>query len=174
MINRESAAPPSTAYPLVRRKVSGLLILFGFIFVGAVPMVVTKEALAVRALGALSLICAGLLGGVTLSRVLRQQPELVLDADGLEHYRLGRIRWDEISSVRTAAFARTEVIKVSGHDGAPFPPRAPRAVRLAVTTDRRTGLKSGVISVMGLPVGAAELVEEMRRYCPGLTVLPPN
>ncbi|MFF0387329.1 STM3941 family protein [Kitasatospora sp. NPDC004615] len=148
-------------------------MLFAAIFaVAALVVVAARPNPVLVMLGVITLLLSGLLVVVGLNAMIRRTPLLVLDADGLEPPQLGRIHWDEIAAVRAAMLGTNEVILLIGHPGAPFPPRPSMLGGLGLRANRRMGLRVTFFVVTSLPMDAKALIEDMRRYHRGLTVLP--
>ncbi|MFD8481158.1 hypothetical protein [Kitasatospora sp. NPDC059673] len=172
MIDKELVVPPPTVHLARRGKVWRSLAGSAAVFVVAALVVAARLTPVLMLFGVIALPVSGLFVVIGLNVLIRRTPQLVLDSDGLHVPQLGRIHWDEIAGVRPSTAGPHEVILLTGHPGAPFPPRPPLLGRLAARTNRRTGAREAIFTVAALPMDAKALIADMRRYHPGLTILP--
>ncbi|MFF0387330.1 STM3941 family protein [Kitasatospora sp. NPDC004615] len=172
MIDKELAVPPPTVFLPRRGMVWRQPAAAAAVFVVSALVVAAQLTPILVLLGVIALPVSGLIVVIGLNTLIRRTPQLVMDAEGLTVPQLGRIHWDEIAGVRPSTAGTHEVILLTGHPGAPFPPRPPMLGRLAVRTNRRTGTREAIFTVAALPMDAKALIADMRRYHRGLTVLP--
>ncbi|MFD7901737.1 STM3941 family protein [Kitasatospora sp. NPDC059747] len=169
MINEN---PPPTVYALSRRNALLLLLAsLGFTVGGALLL---WHHATVKGLvgGALAVPFFGFCSFALARRLVRNRPELVLDADGLEHVQLGRIAWSEIAAVgirsMTVRGSTQRMIAVVLHDPAAYLSRAPRLVRASAGLNRSLGYGPANIAANTIPVPLEEVLAAMHRHHPRL------
>ncbi|MCF3171762.1 hypothetical protein IPZ61_00155 [Streptomyces sioyaensis] len=174
----EENAPPTTYFPSMRRT---LLVALGSIalVVGSALLLVEHASLGHSAFkgvvaGVFGVLFFGFCACVSVGRLLRRRPELVLSSGGLTHGVLGSIAWIEIAEVGIREIKvrshSERVIELVLHDPAAYLARAPRTARIAGAVALRMGYSPANISVGTLPVGLDEVLAAMRRHHPELTI----
>ncbi|MEE1784217.1 hypothetical protein PUR71_15115 [Streptomyces sp. SP17BM10] len=163
---------PPTVYALSRRNVLLLLLASIGFTVGGAVLLWHHATLKGLVGGALAVPFFGFCSFVLLRRLVRNRPELVLDADGLEHVQLGRIGWAEIAGVRLRTMSvrgsSQQMIEVVLHDPDAYLARAPRLVRASAGPNRSLGYGPANIAANALPVPLEEVLAAMHRHHPRL------
>jgi len=173
-VTTEPAPTPETTFPSSIGRTS-LAALGSIVFVAlGVWLLIEHATLKATLGGAAAVLFFGLCACLTIGRLLRRRPELVLTAEGLTHVMLGSIGWSQIAAVGIREIkVRTgsqRVIELVLHDPAAYLARAPRMARIAGRANLRLGYSPATISAITLPVGLDEVVAAMRRHHPGLTI----
>ncbi|MFD4433042.1 STM3941 family protein [Nocardia sp. NPDC058497] len=115
-------------------------------------------------------------GGIFFGdRLIRRRPELVLTDDGLEHRQWGRLRWDEVTSVRTIAISTSAIskmryIQIGLRDPEAFYARSSGWIRLLAKSNQKLGY--GTVNLPSTTLGApiAQVLTAMRFHRPDLII----
>ncbi|MQS12956.1 hypothetical protein F7Q99_11795 [Streptomyces kaniharaensis] len=122
--------------------------------------------------GALAAPFFGACAVLLVRRLIRNRPDLILDAHGLEHVQLGRIAWTEIAAVRIREMriksGVQRFIEVVLHDPAAYLVRAPRVVRATAAANRSLGFGPASIPATTVTARLEDVVAAMHRYHPRL------
>lgn len=166
---------PPTVYPLAKGRVWAMLAgSLVFVALGIVFLVV-HSTVAMMVAGGLCVPFFGLCAVFIIQRLLHQgRAELVLDDAGVDHARLGRFGWDEIAAVRIREqrVGKTSqlFLELVLHDPDAYLARAPKLVRSTASMNARLGFGPASVSTNTLPVPPEEVLDAMRRHCPGLAI----
>ncbi|MEV7020874.1 STM3941 family protein [Kitasatospora sp. NPDC093558] len=171
MINETTSLSP-TVYAQARRKT--VLLLLGAVAFTVVGALLLWQHDTLKGLigGALAVPFFGAAAVLLAVRLVRNRPELVLDAHGLEHVQLGRIAWTEVTAVRvrtmTVRGSTQRMIEVVLADPAAYLARAPRLVRAGAGLNRSLGCGPANIAANTLPVPLEEVLAAVHRHHPRL------
>lgn len=151
--------------------------MFGgsLVFVAAgILFLVDHSTLKMTLAGALGVPFFGLCSVIIGRRLLREQPELVLDDAGVEHATLGRFGWHEIAAVRIreqrVRNTSQRFIELVLYDPDAYLARAPQLVRRSASLNARLGFGPANMPANTLPVSLEAVLDAMRRHHPGLAV----
>ncbi|MFF4341463.1 STM3941 family protein [Kitasatospora sp. NPDC001540] len=166
-----------TVYHSSRRK-AWLLLAMAVAFVAAgVAFLVAHSTVEMTVAGAVAVPFFGTGVVLLMCRLGSGRPELVIDAGGLEHFRLGRFEWAEIAAVRLRVqqVRRTtsqRFLELVLHDPDTYLARAPRLVRATAGMSLRLGFGPANIPVNTLPVTPEAVLAAMKQHHPELVVAP--
>ncbi|MFI2765265.1 STM3941 family protein [Streptomyces echinatus] len=169
----ENGVPLSpTVYPLAKGRVWAMLA-GSLVFVAlGIGFLVAHSTVKMTVAGALAVPFFGFCSVSIAQRLLRARPELVLDDAGVDHARLGRFDWDEITAVRIRVQrvrnTSQRLIELVPHDPEAYLARAPKLVRSTASTNARLGFGPAVMATNTLPVPPEAVLDAMRRHRPGL------
>ncbi|MFF0777653.1 MULTISPECIES: STM3941 family protein [unclassified Streptomyces] len=171
---RKGVPLPPTVYPLAKGRVWAMLAgSLLFVTLGTV-LLVAHSTVRMTVAGALAVVFFGFCSVLIGRRLLRGRPELVLDDAGLEHVTLGRFGWDEIAAVRIreqrVRHTTQRFIELVLRAPDAYLARAPRLVRRTASMNARLGFGPANMATNTLPVPPEEVLDAMRRHCPGLVV----
>nr|WP_243876636.1 STM3941 family protein [Streptomyces sp. 846.5] len=174
MIENRVSLPP-TVYSLAKGRTWAMLAgSLVFVALGVV-FLVTHSTVKMTLAGAVAVPFFGLCSVIIARRLLRDQPELVLDDAGVEHATLGRFAWDEIAAVRIreqrVRNTSQRFIELVLHDPDAYLARAPMLVRRTASMNARLGFGPANMPTTTLRVPPEAVLEAIERHCPGLAVL---
>ncbi|WP_155371046.1 STM3941 family protein [Catellatospora vulcania] len=173
-----------TVIPFAKtRWLSILLGSLAFVAVGAV-MVYEHGTVEQVIGGALSVLFFGFCAAVTVQRLLRGEPELIISHDGLQVAGAPPVRWADVRSVgiRTVEShgTRKELIEVVLHDPDDYVAGTSGSVAVATRMNRSTALAARANMALGFsplniaPLGRkhplAEILTAMRAHHPALEI----
>ncbi|MFJ3233874.1 STM3941 family protein [Streptomyces sp. NPDC086787] len=137
-------------------------------------MLLAGDSVKATLVGAAAVLFFGLCGSISLGRLMRRGPELVLTDDGLTHVMLGPIAWTDLAGVGIREIhvrsTSQQVIELVFHDPAAYLAQAPRMARVAGRANLRLGCSPANIAATTLPVSLGEVLAAMRHHHPELTV----
>ncbi|MFE9912490.1 STM3941 family protein [Streptomyces clavifer] len=165
---------PPTVYPLAKGRVWAMLAgSLVFVALGIV-FLVAHSTVKMTVVRVLAVPFFGFCSVITVQRLLRDRPELVLDDAGVVHVRLGRFAWEEIAAVRIreqrVRNTSQRFVELVLHDPDAYLARAPKLVRRTATVNARLGFGPANMATNTLPVTPEAVLDAMRRHHPGLAV----
>jgi hypothetical protein len=145
------------------------------IFILVVPLVgvlltINDVSFALGVLGAVVVACSGFCMYVGVPRLIGRRPELIITADGIEHFDQGRILWTDIDSVRLNRMHGQRILEFVLHQPDTYLAQLPWFVRTTSRFMRASGYSPATISALSLPVPLETVLEAMRRHHPSLIV----
>ena len=158
--------------PASRAKLVGLALGSAcFVLAGAWMLTLAPdEGALVAAIGAASVIFFGLCGGYAIRRIVRPEPAVVINADGIfdnaSALGVGLIRWGEIAELREYEFKGQIFLGVLPKELDRLLARQPAWKRSAIRANLALGAAPINIPQAVLPVRVADLLRDIRQRYP--------
>ena len=163
----EPNVPDNLSVRASRLKIA-MLAAFSAIFVVAGTWLVGRGDTVTAVIGVVGCLFGAVCGTYALYRFVWPGVAVLLDADGLvdraSAVSVGRIRWDEIESVRVYTFLGQTMIGIIPRDFEGFLSRVPKWRRTIIRANVGLGCAPINIPEVILPVPATALFKEMERY----------
>ncbi|MFI6169084.1 STM3941 family protein [Nocardia sp. NPDC051052] len=160
---------PTTRYYAPKQRAL-LLIVISLVPLVGVLLTIRNASLALAVLGAVVVACSVFCIYVGVPRLIGRRPELIITAEGIQHFDQGRILWTDIDSIRRNRMNGQEILEFVLHQPDIYLARLPWFVRMTSRFMRASGYSPATISALSLPVPLETVIEEMRRHHPSLIV----
>ena len=157
--------------PASRAKLVGIALgAAGFVLAGAwLITLAPEEGLFVALVGVASILFFGLCGAYATYRIVRPQPAVVINGEGIfdnaSGLGVGWIRWDEIADLQEYQFKGQTFLGVLPRDLDRLLAKQPAWKRSALRANLALGIAPINIPQVALPMRVSELLREIRsRY----------
>ncbi|MGQ4601272.1 STM3941 family protein [Nocardia sp. R6R-6] len=160
---------PTTRYYAPRWRAL-LLVLISVVPLAVVLPTINDVSFALGVLGAVGVACSCFFMYLGVPRLIRRRPELIITADGIEHFDQGRILWTDIDSIRLNRMHGQRILEFLLHQPDTYLAQLPWFVRTTSRFMRASGYSPATISALTLPVPLETVLEAMRRHRPSVVI----